>query len=155
MLFAAACATLQVCLIGIFCFSCLTHCCGKHTDRVEGQPGDEKVQDDSWAGEMGLQKGLSVAALTWALLSDSQDALLTHTINQVCRQAYTDSRSCTVFQTCRLFSHATGQQHWLHWQRGILLIVCYLLRAKTPKHARTSETNQAQEGNRVGQCTSK
>lgn len=96
MLFAAACATWKACLIENFRFSCLTHRCGKHTDRVEGQPSDEEVQDDSWAGEMGLQKGLSAAALTWALLSESQDALLTHAIKQVCRQLHIQTREAVL-----------------------------------------------------------
>ena len=46
------------------------------------ESGDQK-KDSSWASGVGLQRGLPPAALTWALLSGSQEALLTHAIKQV------------------------------------------------------------------------
>lgn len=39
-------------------------------------------KDGSWGAEMGVIRGLGTSALMWALLSESQDVLLTQTINQ-------------------------------------------------------------------------
>lgn len=40
-------------------------------------------KDGSWGAEVGVMRGLGTHALMWALLSESQDVLLTQTINQV------------------------------------------------------------------------
>lgn len=40
-------------------------------------------KDGSWGLDMGVIRGLGTCALMWALLSESQDVLLTQTINQV------------------------------------------------------------------------
>lgn len=40
-------------------------------------------KDGSWGAEVGVMRGVGAYAVMWALLSESQDALLTETINQV------------------------------------------------------------------------
>lgn len=62
------------------------HCCDDFAGRSQAQKGGDQEKDSSWAGGVGLQRGLPPAALTWALLSGSQDALLTHAIKQVSLQ---------------------------------------------------------------------
>lgn len=52
----------------------------------QAQEGGDQEKDSSWASGVGLQRGLPPAALTWALLSGSQEALLTHAIKQVSLQ---------------------------------------------------------------------
>lgn len=70
----------------LFCMFLFCAGCGNRL-RPAGLPSKPPTavveKDGSWGAEVGVMTGVGAYALMWALLSESQDALLTQTINQV------------------------------------------------------------------------
>ena len=59
---------------------------GQHDRHIAGTSSKAPTavfeKDGSWGAEMGVIRGLGTFALMWALLSESQDVLLTQILNQ-------------------------------------------------------------------------
>ena len=80
------CTVQSACLSCHYCVQSCQHEAPAHLYAADNSGSKQTQlidQDGSWGAEMGLLKGLGTPALMWALLSESQDALLTHTLNQV------------------------------------------------------------------------
>ena len=70
-------------------------------------------KDGSWGAEMGVIRGLGTSALMWALLSESQDVLLTQTINQ----ASSTNLVCQRFAEVEVAPNQGDKPCWLTFYR--------------------------------------